>query len=241
MNSFTTLLAGELQRMKKYNIFTAGILVDLLWIAVLYFTDMEDITSLIPMLVYMDTTAMSMVLVGATLFYERQEGTIRSILVAPIAKSEYILAKTFANIISDLITLLMIYGYGKLFKEVNLNLFGLIGAVILIAFFHSLVGFLLTFNSKDFTEMLMAMMKYTFVFSIPVLLKQIGYIKSKIVDRILFIVPTKSASILLESTTGGMDTWRILFAIGYLIIASLLLFRVVCKKLGEFQVKEGGE
>jgi len=241
MNSFTTLLYGELQRMKKYNIFTVGILVDLLWIAVLYFVDVEDITSLIPMLVYIDATAMSMILVGATLFYEKQEGTIRTLLVSPISKTEYIFAKTFANITSNVITLLIIYGYGKLFKEINLNLLGLIGSVVLIAFFHSLVGFLLTFNTRDFTEMLMAMMKYTFIFTIPVLLEQVGFIKNEIVDKILFIVPTKSASILLESTAGGMDTWRILFALTYLIAASLVLYRIVWKKFGEFQVKEGGE
>lgn len=241
MNSFTTLLYGELQRMKKYNIFTVGILVDLLWIAVLYFVDVEDITSLITMLVYIDATAMSMILVGATLFYEKQEGTIRTLLVSPISKTEYIFAKTFANITSNVITLLIIYGYGKLFKEINLNLLGLIGSVVLIAFFHSLVGFLLTFNTRDFTEMLMAMMKYTFIFTIPVLLEQVGFIKNEIVDKILFIVPTKSASILLESTAGGMDTWRILFALTYLIAASLVLYRIVWKKFGEFQVKEGGE
>lgn len=182
-----------------------------------------------------------MVLIGATLFYEKQEGTIRTLLVAPISKAEYIMAKTFANITSNVITLLIIYGYGKIFKEVNLNLLGLIGSVVLIAFFHSLVGFILTFNTRDFTEMLMAMMKYTFIFTIPVLLEQVGFIKNKIVDRILFIVPTKSSSILLESTAGGVDTWRILFALTYLIIASLILYRIVWKKFGEFQVKEGGE
>lgn len=241
MNKFTTLLLGELQRMKKYNILTAGILVNLIWIGVLYFVDVEDISSLVPILVYIDATAMSMVLIGATLFYEKQEGTIRTLLVAPISKGEYIFAKTFANITSNLITLLVIYVYGKLFKEINLNLLGLIGSVVLIAFFHSMIGFVLTFYTKDFTEMLMGMMKYTFIFSIPVLLEQIGFIKNEIIDKILFLVPTKSATILLEGTAGGIDTYKILFAMVYLIIASLVLYRIVMNKLGEFQVKEGGE
>ena len=241
MNNFLTLLFGELQRMKKYNIFTAAILVDLLWIGVLYFAKVEDITSLIPIIVYIDATAMSMVLVGATLFYEKQEGTIRTLLVSPISKSDYILAKIFANITSNLITLLLIYAYGKIFKEVNLNLLGLIGSVVLIAFFHSLVGFLLTFNTKDFTEMLMDMMKYTFIFSIPVLLEQMGLIKNEIVDKILFIAPTKSAAVLLEATAGGVELWRSLFALIYLVAASFLLYYVVWKKFDEFQVKEGGE
>ncbi|NLX61862.1 MAG: ABC transporter permease [Tissierellia bacterium] len=241
MNNFLTLLFGELQRMKKYNIFTAAILVDLLWIGVLYFAKVEDITSLIPIIVYIDATAMSMVLVGATLFYEKQEGTIRTLLVSPISKSDYILAKIFANITSNLITLLLIYAYGKIFKEVNLNLLGLIGSVVLIAFFHSLVGFLLTFNTKDFTEMLMDMMKYTFIFSIPVLLEQMGLIKNEIVDKILFIAPTKSAAVLLEATAGGVELWRSLFALIYLVAASFLFVYIVLKKFHEFQVKEGGE
>lgn len=241
MNNFLTLLFGELQRMKKYNIFTAAILVDLLWIGVLYFAKVEDITSLIPIIVYIDATAMSMVLVGATLFYEKQEGTIRTLLVSPISKSDYILAKVFANITSNLITLLLIYAYGKIFKEVNLNLLGLIGSVVLIAFFHSLVGFLLTFNTKDFTEMLMDMMKYTFIFSIPVLLEQMGLIKNEIVDKILFVAPTKSAAVLLEATAGGVELWRSLFALIYLVAASFLFVYIVLKKFHEFQVKEGGE
>lgn len=241
MNSFLTLLSGELQRMKKYNILTASILVDFLWIGVLYFVKLDDISSLIPILVYIDATAMSMVLVGATLFYEKQEGTIRTLLVSPISKAEYILAKTFANITSNIITLLIIYGYGKIFKEINLSLLGLIGAVILIAFFHSLVGFLLTFNSKDFTEMLMGMMKYTFIFTIPVLLEQVGFIKNEVVDKVLFLVPTKSASILLESSAGGVEPWRTLFALIYLMVASLALYYIVRKRLDDFQVREGGE
>ena len=105
MNSFTVLFSGELQRMRKYNILTAGILVALLWVGVLFFTKIDDITSMVPLVVFIDSTAMSMVLIGATMFYEKQEGTIRTILVSPISKTEYILAKTFANITSNLITL----------------------------------------------------------------------------------------------------------------------------------------
>ncbi|HSH35099.1 ABC transporter permease [Schnuerera sp.] len=241
MNSFTVLFSGELQRMRKYNILTAGILVALLWVGVLFFTKIDDITSMVPLVVFIDSTAMSMVLIGATMFYEKQEGTIRTILVSPISKTEYILAKTFANITSNLITLVLIYAYAKIFKEINLNFFGLIGSVILIAFFHSLVGFILTFNTKDFTEMLMGMMKYTFIFTIPVLLDHIGFIKNETIDKILHIVPTKASAILLEATGGEIDSGKIWFSIVYLVIASLVLFIIVMKKFSDFQVKESGE
>lgn len=121
MNSFITLFSGELNRMRKYNILAAGIFVALLWVGVLFFTDIEDITSMVPLIVFIDATSMSMVLIGATMFYEKQEGTIKTLLVSPIGKSEYILAKIFANISSNVLTLVLIYVYAKLFKEINLN------------------------------------------------------------------------------------------------------------------------
>ncbi|MCF6463802.1 fluoroquinolone export ABC transporter permease subunit [Clostridium sp. Cult1] len=241
MNSFITLFSGELNRMKKYNILTAGIFVALLWVGILFFTDIEDITSMVPLIVFIDATSMSMVLIGATMFYEKQEGTIKTLLVSPIGKSEYILAKIFANISSNVLTLVLIYVYAKLFKEINLNFFGLLGASILIAFFHSLIGFIMTYNTKDFTEMLMGMMKYTFIFTIPVLLEQIGFIKNETIDKILYIIPTKSSSILLQATGGGMDNWKTWFAIIYLILATLGLFFIVWKKFDDFKIKESGE
>lgn len=183
MNSFTTLLTGELQRMKKYNILTAGLVVSFLWVAILYFADINDLTTMVPLFVFMDATTMAMVLIGATMFYEKQEGTMKTLLVSPISKMEYILAKTCANIISNIFSLVLIYIYAKLFKEINLNFFGLLFSVILISFFHSLVGFILTYNTEDFTEMLMGMMKYFFVFALPIVLESLGLINNDIIKN----------------------------------------------------------
>ncbi len=83
MNNFTALLSGELQRMKKYNILIAGLFVAFIWIGVLYFTNIDDITSMVPLLIFIDATSMSMLLVGVTMFYEKQEGTIKTLLVSP--------------------------------------------------------------------------------------------------------------------------------------------------------------
>lgn len=241
MNNFITLLSGELQRLRRYNILTAGILVALLWVAILYFTDMDDITGMVPLVVFIDATSMSMVLIGATMFYEKQEGSTKTLFVSPISKSEYILAKIFANVVSNIITLVLIYAYAKIFKEINLNFFGLLGASILISYFHSLIGFILTYNTKDFTDMLMSMMKYFFIFATPVILEQVGLIKNKTIEKILFLIPTKSSNILLQATDGGVETWKIWFSIIYLILASLALFFIVWKKFDDFAIKESGE
>jgi len=174
------------------------------------------------------------------MFYEKQEGVIRTLLVSPISKGEYILAKTFANIVSNLVAVLVLYAYAKLFKTVNVNVLGLLSAALLVAFFHSLIGFILTYNSKDFTGLLMGMMKYAFIFMIPVLLENIGMIKNEIVGKLLYIIPTKSSMSLLNASSAGIDSWEIYLSIGYLLVASFLLYFVVIRKFDEFAIKESG-
>lgn len=240
MNNFFVLLTGELQRMKKYNILGASFLVALIWIGILQFAGGKDVTAIFPLLVFLDATSMSMLLVGVTMFFEKQEGTIKALLISPINKMEYILAKTFANVFSSVVTLVILYIYAKLIKEVDVNIALLLFGVILIAFFNSLIGFVLTYYSKDFTDLLMGIMKYSFVFMIPVLLEQVGIIRNDIVSKLLYVVPPKSSMTILMASKGGVEQWELLFSIGYMILTSIGLFIVVSKKFDEFAIKESG-
>lgn len=241
MNNFTNLFLGELDRMKKYNVLAASVFVALLWIGAAYFTQLEDIDSMVPLIIYIDATSMPLVLVAATMFFEQDEGTIRTLLVSPISKSEYILAKVFANISTNILTLILLYGYIRIFKEINLSFLGLLGASIVVAFFHSLIGFIITYRSRDFTDSLMGMMKYIFIFTLPVLFERMGLIKNEIISKILYIMPTKSATILLQGTGGLVDKREVGLALIYLILASLVLFIIVWKKFDDFKIRESGE
>lgn len=241
MRNFYVLFSGELQRLKRYNILGASLIVSLIWIGILYFVEIDNITDMVPLLLFIDATSMPMLLIGATMFYERQEEVIKTLLVSPIDKTQYILAKTFANIISSVITVVLIYAYAKLFKEINLSFLGLLGSICLIAFFHSLIGFILTYNTKDFTEMLMGMMKYVFIFTIPIILEWAGLITNKTIKRILYIIPTKSSLVLLNSTGGGIEPQEIWTSIIYLAMVSIALFYGVWKKFDDFAMKESGD
>ncbi|MTI49284.1 ABC transporter permease [Sporosalibacterium faouarense] len=240
MNNFLVLLTGEIQRMKKYNILGASLLVSIIWIGVLHFTEIENVSNIFPLLIFLDATSMSMLLVGVSMFFEKQEGTLKSLLISPINKNEYILAKVFSNVVSNIITLGILYAYARIFKEIDINVLGIFSAVILIGFFHSLIGFILTYYSKDFTGLLMGMLKYSFVFMIPVLLQEVGIIKSELIGKILYIIPSKSAMVLLKSSAGGIDIWSILLSTAYMILGSVVIYYFVSKKFDKFAVKESG-
>jgi len=240
MTSLLILLKGDLQRMGKYHILTASLVAALLWIAVLYFTEIQDITFIFPLLIFIDATSMSMVLIGAVTFFERQEGSIKTLLVSPVDKSEYTLSKSFSSVFSSVLTLIVLYLYAFYFKEINLDFGVLLGGVVLVALFHSLVGFVLTFYSRDFTGMLMNMMKYVFVFMLPVVLEYLGILQHELAERLVYLVPPKASMLLLLASTGEVTDGEVFYALLYLGLGSVLLFAVVKKKFDQFAAREGG-
>ncbi len=240
MNNMLVLFSGELQRMKKYNVLGASLLVAIIWVGVLAFTEVKDVTRIFPLLLYIDATSMAMLMIGVTMFFEKQEGTIKTLLVSPIRKWEYIVAKTLANVLSNVFTLVVLYLYAIFFKEIDVNILGLFIAIVMVSFFHSLIGFILTYYSKDFTDLLMGMMKYAFILMIPVLLAEVGVIKNEIFKKALYAIPTKASLVLLQAPAGGMKGWEIALSTSYIIVASLLLYLLVSKKFDEFAIKESG-
>lgn len=240
MANFFILLSGELQRLRRYNILTASAFVALIWIGVLYLTEIPDITFIFPLLIYIDATSMAILMVGVTIFYEKQEGSLHAMLVAPISRLDYLLNKSIVTVASSLITLCILYLFAVVFKEIDLNFAGLLGAVILVAIFHALVGFILTFYSRDFTGLLINMMKYMFVFMIPTLLDYTRIIQHDLAEMILYIAPTKAAIILLYASAGETELWEIIYGLGYLGIGSIILFILVAKNFEQFAVKESG-
>lgn len=240
MRNFLVLLLGEMQRLQRYNIITASAVVALLWIGVLYLTEIPDITFIFPLLLFVDTTSMAMLMVGATIFFEKQEGSLRTLLVTPINKFDYLMTKSIVTILSSVITLVILYLYAVNFKELSLNFFGLLGSVILVSLFHSLVGFLLTYNSRDFTGLLVNMFKYVFVFMFPTILEYINIIRHDLVEKILYIAPTRAAMLLLYAPTGEIALWELIYALAYMGFGSIILFVIALKQFNQFAAKESG-
>ncbi len=240
MSNYPTLYLGELQRLRKYNILSASLFVAALWIGVIYFSEIQELTTIFPLLVFIDATSMAILLIGATMFFERDEGALKTLLISPITITEYIWAKISAGVSSNLLTLLILYGYARFFRELDLSFLGLVGAVILISGFHSLVGFLLSFRAKTFTHLLMNMFVYFLALALPVVLDLLGMIESDLISNLLYLLPTKAAQLLLVGTAGLSETWEILFSATYLVVLGGILYWFIIRKFSDFAAKESG-
>ena len=104
MSRFITLIKGEFLRLQRYKLFAASIFVSIMWVGVLHFVDMVNVTGLIPQLVFLDVTTMAVLLVGVSFIYERDEATLYSMLISPITKSQYIWAKLLSHITPSIIS-----------------------------------------------------------------------------------------------------------------------------------------
>jgi fluoroquinolone transport system permease protein len=226
--------------MVAYKITAASIVVALLWIGVLYLTEISDITFIFPLLIFVDATSMAILMVGVTIFFEKQEGSLRAILVTPISKNDYLLTKIIITITASVLTLVVLYIYASVFREINLSFIGLLGAVILISLFHSLVGFILSYYSRDFTGLLVNMMKYLFLFMIPTILVYVNIIRNEMIELLLYLAPTRAAIILLNAPAGNVESGDLVYAIAYMFLGSIILFVLVSRLFDSFAAREGG-
>lgn len=240
MPSILVLIFGEFKRMVAYKITAASIVVALLWIGVLYLTEISDITFIFPLLIFVDATSMAILMVGVTIFFEKQEGSLRAILVTPISKNDYLLTKIIITITASVLTLVVLYIYASVFREINLSFIGLLGAVILISLFHSLVGFILSYYSRDFTGLLVNMMKYLFLFMIPTILVYVNIIRNEMIELLLYLAPTRAAIILLNAPAGNVESGDLVYAIAYMFLGSIILFVLVSRLFDSFAAREGG-
>lgn len=234
------LVRGELDRLKKYNLFTATTVVLLLWVGMTWLLEAEEVIAFVPLILLMDSTAMTVALVGATLFYEKKEHTINSILVTPVRETEYILAKIIVSIINSLLTIIALWAAVYFLKGVTFNFALATAAIIIITVFHTLLAIWLAYFSKNFTSLLVNFMLYVIVLMLPTVLADLGVIGEK-VSRFFLILPPDAAGTILKASFATVDLWKIIFGIAYLAALSLALYKYIIKpRFNDYAMRETG-
>lgn len=240
MSRLIPLVKGEFDRLNKYNLFTANFVVLLLWVGLAWFFEGEELRMFLPVIFLMDATMMTMILVGATLFYEKQEHTLNSIMVSPVSEEEYLFTKIIVNVINSLISVVFISAAVFIVKDVTYNYLLLVPAVIVVTVIHTLIGIRISYNANSFTSMLVNFIVYVFLFLFPSLFVMLDIIGPE-VGKLLIIMPPEISRILISTIVQNVEPWKLVFGYFYLAGLSFIFYRFIVKpKFNDFIMRETG-
>lgn len=243
-NRLLVLVKGELQRLNKYNMTSISVLVAFIWGVILFFVNSTILEHLLPLVLMMDATMMAIMYVGSVMFFEKSESTISTMLVTPVTNQELLLSKLIANTLHNMFASALIIIVFVVFKDVQLNYFLIVIALIVATAFHTLLGIVMAYYQKDFTGMLVNIMIFMFALGIPSILFTLGVIGGNIWEFTLLLSPIQSASILIEGsfTEYGFEfNYKYYFSLGYLTIGGILLYKLIAlPKFQDYAVKESG-
>ncbi len=243
MNKLLLLIKGELTRLTKYHVTTVSMLVAVVWFLLLYFLDDQDLLmEMLPFVIIIDATMMSVIFIGSVMFFEKTESTFSTMLVTPVTNAELILSKAIANTLHSMFSSTLVILAFFIVKQVDVVWYIIIPGLVLSIFMHSLLGFVFSFHSKDFTTLLVNVMIYSFVITIPVVLHYFDLIlKADIWDTLLLIVPTQAAIELIVAGFGTALDYKFVVSIVVLLLYAILGYYLYVKpKFKEYAVKQSG-
>jgi len=242
LNRLWVLVKGELSRLNKYNVTSISILVAILWGVVLYFVEGDIFNSLLPFILMVDATMMSVMYIGSVMFFEKTESTISTMLVTPSTNSELVLSKVIANTIHNMLSSALIIIVFYFLKEVELNWFLIFLGIFSATAFFTIAGLFLAYYQKNFTGMLVNIMVLSFGLMVPTALYEFGILSGNAWQYILLISPVQAGS---EVIGGGFQVYQFeynyYFSLAYMLVGAILFYRqLVLPKFKDYAVKQSG-
>lgn len=225
MKNVLKLVLGELNRFVKYGILPISLVTAVMWVLLFFAVSAQEARTLAPLFIFTDVAVMSVVLIGASYHLEKQEGTIKSMMIMPVSLCEILTAKVISSMVlaveSTIVTAAALY----FIHGITLDYGPLVLFVVAASCAHAAIGFLLSLLSRDFSSALGFLMTYMFIFTIPSMLFSFGIIQQKY-EWLLMLSPSHAASNLVTSAvSGSYDKAKVIAALIYLPVLSAALFK----------------
>ena len=247
------LVKGELSRLNKYGVFSISILVAVIWGAVLFLIKSDYLGTILPFVLLIDATMMSVMYIGAEMHFEKTESTISTMLVTPVSNGEMVLSKvlgnTIHNITSSMLIIIVFFTAGKLdfIPEIGINLFIVVIGVLISTATFTILGLILSYYQKDFTEMLVSMFVLVIFLMLPSVLLMFGVLSGEFWENAMLINPMEAAQQII---TGGFPSgetgevvldYKYFISLAYVSIGGVLLyFKFAIPKFQDYAVRQSG-
>lgn len=226
MTMIKHLVRHEWIRLMKYNLLVASIFLSFIWIIASAFLTQAELVMFLPTIFLIEASAMTALLIGAEMYYEKKEHTISSMLISPMSTVDYMISKIIAHGLNTLLVFaIMVIGF-MFTVDLSINVFALIFGTVFVATFYVGVGLLLSYVSKDFTSLLVNYMIMMFIFLIPSLLILAGLLPEALSDYAKYI-PSEISLRLMSISFSEIDWAQTFIDIGITLVACVGLYRFI--------------
>ncbi len=239
MSHLKGLIRGEFERLMRYRIIQVGFMVSVLWLLVMFLIGREEARAFIPLFIFMDAALMTVMLIGAGLFYERQENTLKSMMASPATMAEIIFSKLISAVYIAIQSAVFLGLFAYFFFDASINFAILIPFIVIIALAHAMIGYAFSVLMKDFPTLLAATMMYMIVFGFPTIFYSLDILGDGL-ETVLMFSPTHASMLMIEFSFGeAVSATLIVIGVIYLLVVAFVLGRyVVFPKYIEKAIKE---
>ena len=225
MGKLNRLVKGELLRLVRYKILPVSLATAVLWIGLFLFMSAEEAWKIAPLVIFVDVAGMSILLLGASHHLEKQDGTIRTMMVLPVPLGQILTAKALASMVLALESAVVTSAALFFIHGVTLNYAALLFFVAIAGAAHAAIGFVLSLRSRDFTSLIGIFTAYILLYTLPSLLFSVGAIPAKY-EWLLLLSPSHAASHLINSAVlGKYQAGMAAAACVYLVLLAGALFK----------------
>jgi ABC-type multidrug transport system permease subunit len=227
MSNTLRLIGGELKRLASYKLLARSLFTGVIWIIVFLVISKEDAGDVAPLLMFVDASIVLMLLLGASFYLERQENTIKSIMVLPVSLWQILASKIVSSLALTLITVTITCAAVYFIHAISFNYAPLLLFVIVAVTAHAAIGFLLALFGKNLGSMLIMVIAYILVFAVPSILLALSIIDAQY-EWVLMISPSHAARTLFSSVVSGEFAWgKVLFSCIYQAVLAAVLLKFV--------------
>ncbi len=225
MNAFFKLFKGELKRMVSYRILPVAVGTSLIWVGIFALLSGEESRRFASFLLYMDSGLMSLLLAGAFHHLERTDGTVKTMLVLPVATGAILTAKAMAAAALGLLSALVVSLSLFFLHSIRMDYLLLVLFTFITAVAHAGIGLALALRSRDFSATLGWVMLFMLLSLLPVILDLTGAIPESFSWAVL-ISPSGAATAALDYAAGNTsDRARAVLGAAWLTLAAFILYR----------------
>lgn len=234
MKNWLRLFLGEFQRYVRYNLLTASLLVVIIYGAMFYFLDEGFVNNLLPVFLFFELFMMPMLFLGVELYYEKNEGTLKTMLVSPVNKYQILGAKYSVAIVAALISFSLLVLFGYLIYQITPNVIALLISALITLIFTISTGLLLAYNSLDFSRLFVNYIVLVLGLYLPVIVYQFNFYRADWFRVVVDYLPPQSINQMLAFAYAKVELADVWFNFIYIGILGLILSAIAVKLFDKF-------